>query len=157
MTSRKIPRRRRLPQARQQARRQSTAPEKSAREIESMSDTPDNPKPFRLAEGDALGFEGNGERVPVAWPADHDEEPQDVGGVEIEQVLDLLMVGTVDARRIGERAVMLSYLMPRCLNRPKTLRELGCRLGCSHVAARARLTKLRREFAKEMADFGPQP
>jgi hypothetical protein len=36
-----------------------------------MSDTPANPKPFRLSPGDAFGFSDTGERVPVSWPEPH--------------------------------------------------------------------------------------
>ena len=36
-----------------------------------MSDTPANPKPFRLSPGDAFGFSDAGELVPVAWPEPH--------------------------------------------------------------------------------------
>jgi len=36
-----------------------------------MSDTPANPKAFRLSPGDAFGFSDAGERVPVAWPEPH--------------------------------------------------------------------------------------
>ena len=118
-------------------------------------DAPPNPKPFRLAEGAPVTLQGDGKLESIWWPSFEEEAPE--GGVDVEQVLDLLMSCKVSTARIGERAVLLSYLMPRCISRPKTLRELGSRLGCSHVAARDKLTKLKREFAEELADFSRQP
>lgn len=116
-----------------------------------MSDGPDiQHKPaFKGEHG--FGFDDAGERVPVAWTAPGDAP--DGGGVDVEQVLDLLMLGNADAQRVGERAILLAYLMPRCARRPQNLRQLGARIGCSHEAARQKLDRLRADFAKEITDF----
>jgi hypothetical protein len=124
-----------------------------------MSDSTENPKQFRLQDGDAFGFSDDGERVPIVRPADDDgdgdgETPgTDRRGIDVEQLIDALLSGNADATRIGERAVLLAYLMPRCTYRPRSLRELGARLGCSHVAARDKLNRVKAEFVKELDGF----
>jgi hypothetical protein len=121
-----------------------------------MSDAPANPKKHYLQDGDAFGFSEDGDRVPVVRP-DVDDDSETPGtersGMDVEQLIDALISGNADTVHIGERAVMLSFLMPRCAYRPKSLRELGARLGCSHVAARDKLNRLKTEFAREFDGF----
>jgi hypothetical protein len=123
-----------------------------------MSDAPENPKKFHLQDSDAFGFSDDGERVPIVRPAvgfNDDGETPRTGrrGMDVEQLIDALLSGNADTVKIGERAVMLSYLLPGCAYRPTSLRELGTRLGCSHVAARDKLNRLQAEFAGEFADL----
>ena len=40
-----------------------------------MTDAPANPKPFRLAPGDAFGFSDDGERAAATWP-EYQEPPE---------------------------------------------------------------------------------
>jgi hypothetical protein len=55
---------------------------------------------------------------------------------------------------IGERAVLLAYVL-KSFTAPKNLRELGHRLGCSHTAARTRLSKFKAGMEHFLKDFAP--
>ncbi len=91
-----------------------------------------------------------GHPVPVVFPEVYDE-PQPDAGLEIEPVLDMLLCGCHSTQAIGERALCLAFLMQGCVGRPRTLRELGAFMGCSHVAARARLNRFKASFAEDFA------
>jgi hypothetical protein len=123
-----------------------------------MSDSPENPKKFYLQESDTFGFSDDGERVPIVRPSVGDDDDGETpaierSGMDVERLIDALISGNADTVQIGERAVILSYLLPGCAYRPNSLRELGARLGCSHVAARDKLNRLKVEFAGEFADL----
>jgi hypothetical protein len=94
-----------------------------------------------LSTSDAFGWEGD-DRVPVVWP---DEDGEPVQKVEHAwcDVLALLHFATTSKEEIADRALFLGY-MAGTEGAPKTLRELGARLGISHVAAGKRLTALKR-------------
>ena len=97
-----------------------------------------------------LAFDDAGRPVPVTEPAVYDE-PQEAGdGLDLEPILDLFLLAAPDARRVGERVVFLSYLMPRVAGGPKSLRELASWLGCSHVTARQRLNRFKADFARDL-------
>ena len=91
-----------------------------------------------------------GHPVPVVFPI-YGDEPQPDAGLELEPVLDMLLCGCRSTQAIGERALCLAFLMERCAGRPRTLRELGAFMGCSHVAARARLNRFKASFAEDFA------
>jgi hypothetical protein len=77
-------------------------------------------------------------------------EPEARGaGPDLEQILAWLASGHADAQTIGGRVLMLAYIMPLVDGRPMNLRELGARLGCSHTAARKKVSNLRAHFARE--------
>ena len=103
-----------------------------------------------------VGWEG-GERVRVVEPAAQEEaERPNARGIEVEPFLDALMTAAKDTTEIGERVVLLAYLLgqfgegPGVATAPKSLRELGRLLGCSHVTAGARLNTFRAGFAEDL-------
>jgi hypothetical protein len=100
-----------------------------------------------------LAFDSDGRPVLVTEPAVYDEPQADgPGGLDLEPILDLFITGARNPREVGERVAILAFLMPRVNSRAKSLRELGAFLGCSHVAARSRLNRLRRILASELSD-----
>jgi hypothetical protein len=103
---------------------------------------------------DGIGWEG-GERVPVVEPAAQGEEAHRPEGVEVEPFLDALLTAAKDSTEVGERVVFLAYLLSKqggsgVATGPKSLRELGLWLGCSHVAAATRLNTFKAGFAEEL-------
>jgi hypothetical protein len=64
-----------------------------------VSDTPDNPKPFHLNEGDTAGFSDGGQAVPVTWPGDDERELPP----EVRLVLALEAGGCVDSKSLLEK------------------------------------------------------
>ncbi len=105
---------------------------------------------------DNQGFDDDGQIVPVKWPDDDDEEVlagRNTSTLE-GAVLNLVIAAPTPAL-VGERSILLSYLYETSAA-PKTLRELGERLGVSHVAARSRLNKFLGQMRSELKDFAPQ-
>jgi hypothetical protein len=99
-----------------------------------------------------FGFDDADCLVPIISPdveSDVTGESNDIG---IENVLSLLVEGA-DAAASAERVQILAYRLRRVRGRARSLRELGCRLGISHEAARKRVDKVCRQFANELAKF----
>jgi hypothetical protein len=124
-----------------------------------MSDATANPKPFRLQDGDAFGFADDGELVPIVPPEIYNEPlANDAFRIDAGQFLNVLLLFSKDARsktdlsKISEMVVLLGYTA-KCHDGPKSLREAGKWLGCSHVAASNRLNKLKAKFSREFAGF----
>ena len=69
-------------------------------------------------------------------------------------VLDFALIG-MNLEAVAERNLFVAYLMktPRA---PKTLRDLGTRLGCSHVVAGRRVNRFKRQLAEELKNFAPR-
>lgn len=116
-----------------------------------MSDAPDNPKPFRLAEGDALGFEGDGVRVPVVWPPTDDPDSSEtlseaeaarVRRETIARFLDWITRGQQDAEFVGRRCIVLAFTL-HLSSAPTTQAELAARLGVSKTRANQILSELK--------------
>ena len=101
-----------------------------------------------------IGWEG-GERVPVVEPSAQEETLPGSKGVEVEPFLDALLTAAKDSTEVGERVVFLAYMLsqlkesPGVATGPKSLRELGLWLGCSHVTAGARLNTFKAGFADD--------
>jgi len=74
------------------------------------------------------------------------ESPPQGDGPDLEQILGWLSSGQADAKTIGARVLMLCYMFPLVPDRPESFRQLGARLGCSHVNARRMVTKLQAHF-----------
>ena len=107
---------------------------------------------FRQLDDDA--FDDEGQRVPVFWPDDYVDDDQAPRSTLEGAVLDFLLAAPT-AALVGERSILISYIL-KTTAAPKTLRELGERLGVSHVAARSRLNKFSRQMRSELKDFAPQ-
>jgi len=100
------------------------------------------------------GFDDDGQIVPVVWPDAFDVHEQSSRSTLEGAVLDFLLAAPT-AALVGERSILISYIL-KTTAAPKTLRELGERLGVSHVAARSRLNKFKRQMLSELKDFAPQ-
>jgi hypothetical protein len=98
----------------------------------------------------------DGERVPITEAEIHTDDPPADGrpsGLTIEQFANVILIGNPSLAKIGERFLLWAYKAQLGAFAPKTLRELGGRLGCSHVAAGDRLNRLQAEIAGELPDF----
>ncbi len=87
-------------------------------------------------------------------PAEHLDMdcPSESGpAFEPERLLDLLLAGCRDAAEAGERVAVMAYLMSGCHHRPRSHRELGQFLGCSHTAAADKVARVKAIFAEEFA------
>jgi hypothetical protein len=108
---------------------------------------------------DQPGFEADGRPVPIVLPEVYNEPPaNDAARIDAGQLLNaLLIIGKNDGSKpelakIGEMVLLLGY-ETKSEYGAKNLRELGNWLGCSHVAARDKLNRLKAVFAREVADF----
>ena len=109
-----------------------------------------------------LAFDDAGRPIPVTEPV-YDEVPGDEQGNDsaLPDLLEWLLIGARNATEAGERAAFIGYLLnlekvtvPRA---PKSLRELAGWLGCSHVAARAKVNRFKAVFIEENADLVNRP
>jgi hypothetical protein len=108
-------------------------------------------KPPFKAESD-FGFENDG-RVPITGPDIFPDDPPDADTpASAAKLLDSLLLGTSDLSKIGARVVILAYCDRRCQRRPKSFRELGDWLGCSHTAARQKVSTFFRIIKGEIED-----
>jgi hypothetical protein len=116
-----------------------------------MSDTPDNPKPFRLAESDTVGFEGKGVLVPVVWPPTDDPDSGEtlseadaarVRRETISRFLDWITRGQQPAEFVGRRCIVLAFTLG-LPSAPTTQAELADRLGVSKTRAHQILSELK--------------
>lgn len=118
-------------------------------------------KPVELLDGDGspvpTEYEIAADKFAFDAFADASEPPPAGAGLDLEPVLAFLIADDASAQAIGERVLMLAYLMPLVDGRPANARELGARLGCSHVAALAKLTKLKAAFAGDLREFAEIP
>jgi hypothetical protein len=128
-------------------------------QADKMSDAPDNPKPFRLTEGDALGFEGNGVRVPVTWPPTDARESgenlceADAARVRRETIarfLDWITRGEQSAEFVGRHCIVLAFTL-HLPSAPTTQAELAARLGVSKTRAHQIISELK--LNAETTDF----
>jgi hypothetical protein len=95
--------------------------------------------------------------------ASQPEEPRPANdGLDLEPVLAFLISDAAQVETVGERVLMLAYLMPLVHGRPNNIRELGDRLGCSHTAALKKVSRLKAVFIDDLHEitgkgFQPQP
>jgi hypothetical protein len=95
-------------------------------------------------------FDDEQRPVGVSWPDVYGDEPDTAtGGLEIEDVISLFLVGSKGQRDTSTRVEVLGYLMPGVRGRAANLRELGRRIGCSHETARRKCDKVLACFPKE--------
>lgn len=95
-------------------------------------------------------FDEAGRPVGVVQPIYETSEPLALdaqGGLTLRDVFDLLLYAAQDDHEIAGRVSLLGYLM-KSERAPKTLAELGARLGISRQAAFKRLTTFRRKCAE---------
>jgi hypothetical protein len=93
------------------------------------------------------------------------EDPARGDGPDLERQMAWVawfIVHQAGAQLVGERVLILAFMCPWVYGRPENLRELGARLGCSHTAARAKVSRLRAYFASqrgkmEAGGFQPDP
>jgi DNA-directed RNA polymerase specialized sigma24 family protein len=100
------------------------------------------------------GFDDEGCIVPITWPTDddHTDAAPAIRGA-MEAALDFVgMAATLP--EVAERQVLLTVILETPAS-PKTMRDLGTRLGCSHTAARTRLSKFREQLRQELHKFTP--
>jgi hypothetical protein len=105
-----------------------------------------------------------GQRVPIVEPeifSTH-EPPEDSSRqadprriLSAEFLLSVIVTKAIAQKGTGEETALLLAFDCKCAGAPKTSRELGTLLGCSHVAALARLTRLKAEFAREFGKSTP--
>ncbi len=103
-----------------------------------MSDSCIQHKPTQTTPS-GFGFDDDGERVPVVeqeCPPEEAEEgllsEQDERRVRQETIVRLftrLVEGDSDAESVGRKVLVLSYLLKRCPGAPRSLAELGARMG----------------------------
>jgi len=107
-----------------------------------------------------LGFDDDGDPVPVTGPADFEEhqdgelEAEDAARLRRETLcrfLGFLMAGKVPSVTVGKRAVCLGFLL-HVPGSPRSYRELGRALGCSGPSAFRRVTRLRAQLAALYAE-----
>ena len=94
----------------------------------------------------------DGELVPfVGHDSDADLQADDEssGAKVTPQFIDSMMRGTNSLDEIGARIVLTSFGQPKCLYRPKSLRELALRLNCSHPTAKKLFTTFLGEIARD--------
>jgi hypothetical protein len=90
-----------------------------------------------------LAFDDDGRPVPVTLPAVYDAaDTPEAAGLDAAVLLDAVLLGTTGPAEVGERVILLSFCLPQIQTAPKSFRELGARLGCSHETARRKLTAL---------------
>jgi DNA-directed RNA polymerase specialized sigma24 family protein len=101
------------------------------------------------------GFDDDGCIVPITWPTDGDDHTDAAPAIHgaTEAALDFATMATT-LPEVAERAVLLSVILKTPAS-PKTMRDLGTRLGCSHTAARTRLSKFREQLRQELHKFTP--
>ena len=98
---------------------------------------------------DTPGFEADGRPVPIVEPDiyfDDPPAPENARGGDAVQFINAMMQGTTSLEKIGARVVLASYALPKCLYRPKSLRELADWLDCSHPTAKKKFTTFLSEF-----------
>lgn len=103
----------------------------------------------------AFGFDDDGNRVPIVWPNDSETEADisQAAGSATDITLDFVnRAPTLNAA--GIRSTLLGFIKKTPAS-PKTLRELGSRLGISHTAARKRVSKFKADLRVELSDFAP--
>lgn len=101
-----------------------------------MSDGP-HPLPTGYA------FEGK-QVVPIVLPDVQADEQGGLVDLNLADVFDLLLFAADSKGEIADRAIVIGYLI-RAEYAPRTLAELGARLGISKQAASKRLTAFRRK------------
>jgi hypothetical protein len=113
----------------------------------------------KVIHGAASGvaFDDTGERVSITEPElFRDDLLEPAPKLDPVQLLSLLIIGSHSPTEIGSRALLLAFDC-RCDGAPRNYRELGVALGCSHVTARARLTRLKADLFAEFAKLHPPP
>lgn len=95
----------------------------------------------------------DGELVPfVEHASDVDLTPGDGsngGAMVTPPFIDSMMRSANSLEEIGARIVLTSFGQPKCLYRPKSLRELALRLNCSHPTAKKLFTTFLAEIARD--------
>ncbi len=103
-----------------------------------------------ICEGDSIGFEGDGQRVPITWPEDpdHPDLPDefDIRRARQETIVRLLQWLTSDNRRskaVGQRAIVAAWLIQPI----GTQRDLACRLGLTEARVSQLVGEVRRDLS----------
>ena len=102
------------------------------------------------------GFEADGRPVPTVEADIYFDDPAHVegdalGGMDVTQFINALMQGTTSLEKIGARVVLASFANPKCLYRPKSLRDLANWLDCSHPTAKKKFTTFSAEIIDDLA------
>ena len=97
-------------------------------------------------------FDEAGRQCAVDWPQDDEPEPPQ-SAPSLSGVLSILLTATNSSAEIGNRALFLGYVM-RTPGAPRTLRELGARMGISHVMAAKRLTRFKGDLRAILRENG---
>ena len=104
-----------------------------------------------------LAFDEAGRPVVVTHPVyydDHGGQPSDPRGeIDPEQLLICLLTRAKNCSEVGERAMVLAYIM-QVEGGPTTLRALGAALGVSHTGALKAVSRLKADFLREMTKSG---
>lgn len=89
-----------------------------------------------LCEGDSIGFDADGQRVPITWPEDLDElegpDHPDLRAERAALLRGLLMWLVVDARNaksVGQRALLLSHILNPTMSQRQLAKALGLSAG----------------------------
>ena len=118
---------------------------------------PSTKKPVELLDGDGspvpTEYEIAAAKLAFDVFADASEPPPSGDGLDLEPVLAFLIADGATAQAIGERVLMLAYLMPLVHGRPANTRELGARIGCTHTAAQKKVSRLKAAFAGDLREI----
>ena len=94
-----------------------------------------NPAPH-LQENDTVGFDADGQRVPITWPEDPDApealDHPDLRAERAALLRGLLMWIVADARNaksVGQRAILLAHIVNPTLTQRKLAKALGLSAG----------------------------
>lgn len=102
-----------------------------------------------------FGFDGSGRPVPVEHPSFYDDRNDQDGepapGLDAEQLVILAIAGAKTSSDIGERVLVIGYLM-KVDGAPTNLRDLAAILGLSHTGARKRVSRFCSVFRRELAE-----
>lgn len=110
--------------------------------------------------GDLLSAREDAKHGVVGFEYPQDEPQADEGagnGMNIETAISLLIAGNPNMKTLCDRVWSLAYMMPLVQGRPENARELGAKLGCSHVAALARLTKQKADLKGFLGEMLQKP
>ena len=109
-----------------------------------------------ICEGDSIGFEGDGQRVPITWPEDpdapealdHPDLPDecDVRRARQQTIARLIQWLTSDSRpakSVGQRCIVVGYLLKPI----GTQRDLARRLGVTEARASQLIKEVRADLS----------
>jgi hypothetical protein len=109
-----------------------------------------------MTHGSDIAFDDSGRPVQTVEPEVYNEPDPEPAGLELVPLLEWFLIGARDAGEVGQRLVLLGYLI-RAPGAPRSLRELAVWFGCSHTAARRRVSRFKADFARELQDLRSKP